>query len=104
MVSVWPEPPSAKPAEPSAGACDGQEALALCTSDTPNHNSEASSFSGAVQSRDVCRRYAEAAPHGFFVGRDCRKLPPLKDYRHPIFAYMWGISCAGKAVSLRYLA
>jgi hypothetical protein len=30
---VWPEPPSAKPAEPSAGVCDGQEALALCTSE-----------------------------------------------------------------------
>jgi len=36
MVSAWPEPPSAKLAEQSAGACDGQEELALCTSDTPN--------------------------------------------------------------------
>jgi len=35
MVSVWPEPLSAKPAEPSAGVCDGKEALALCTSETP---------------------------------------------------------------------
>ena len=33
MVSTWPELPSAKPAEPSAGVCDGQEALALCTSE-----------------------------------------------------------------------
>jgi hypothetical protein len=28
-VSAWPELPSAKPAEPSAVVCDGQEALAL---------------------------------------------------------------------------
>ena len=35
MVSAWPELPSAKPAEPSAGVYDGQEALALCTSETP---------------------------------------------------------------------
>jgi hypothetical protein len=35
MVSVWPEPLSAKPAEPSAGVCDGKEALALTTSETP---------------------------------------------------------------------
>ena len=36
-VSAWPELPSAKPDEPSAGACDGQEALALNTSETlPN--------------------------------------------------------------------
>ena len=45
MVSAWPELPSAKPDAPSAGVCDGQEALALCTSETPpnrrliNHNS-----------------------------------------------------------------
>ena len=102
MVSVWPEPPSAKPAEPSAGACDGQEALALCTSDTPNHNSEASSFSGAVQSRDVCRRYAEAAPHGFCVGRDCRKLLRKAIVTLPGLT-CGGSSCAGKAVRLRYL-
>jgi hypothetical protein len=35
MVSAWPEPPSAKPTEPSADVCDGQEALALCISKTP---------------------------------------------------------------------
>jgi hypothetical protein len=35
MVSAWPERLSAKPAEPSVGVCDGQEALALCTSETP---------------------------------------------------------------------
>ena len=35
-VSAWPELPSAKPAEPSAGVCDGQEALALCTNETPD--------------------------------------------------------------------
>jgi hypothetical protein len=48
MVSAWPERPSAKPAEPSADVCDGQEALALSTSETPpnwrliDHNSDAS--------------------------------------------------------------
>jgi hypothetical protein len=35
MVSAWPEPLSAKPDEPFVGVCDGQEALALCTSETP---------------------------------------------------------------------
>src|SRR5262245_22963984 len=29
MVSAWPEPPSARPAEPSAGVCDGREVFAL---------------------------------------------------------------------------
>jgi hypothetical protein len=33
MVFAWPELQSAKPAEPSAGGCGGQEALALCTSE-----------------------------------------------------------------------
>ena len=37
MVSAWPELPSAKPAELSAGACDGKEAFALCTSETPRN-------------------------------------------------------------------
>ena len=37
MVSAWPEPPSAKLAEPSAGVCDGQEVLALCTSEANEH-------------------------------------------------------------------
>jgi hypothetical protein len=35
MVSAWLELLSAKPAEPSAGVCDGQEARALNTSETP---------------------------------------------------------------------
>jgi hypothetical protein len=35
MVSAWPEPLSAKPAEPSAGVRDGKEAFALYTSETP---------------------------------------------------------------------
>ena len=38
MVSAWPEVPSAKPAEPSAGACDGQEALAFDTSEPTELN------------------------------------------------------------------
>src|SRR5262249_19367275 len=29
MVSAWPDPPSARPAEPSAGVCDGREVFAL---------------------------------------------------------------------------
>ena len=33
MVSAWPEPLSATAAGPPAGVCDGQEALALCTSE-----------------------------------------------------------------------
>jgi hypothetical protein len=33
MVSVWPEARSAKPADPSAGVCDGKEALELCASE-----------------------------------------------------------------------
>jgi hypothetical protein len=33
MVCAWPEPPFARPAAPSAGVCDGREALASCTSE-----------------------------------------------------------------------
>jgi hypothetical protein len=50
MVCAWPEQPSAKPAEPSAGVCDGQGALAPCTSEANrnwrpiDHKSSASSL------------------------------------------------------------
>jgi hypothetical protein len=51
MVSAWPEPLSAKPAGPSAGVCDGKEALASCTSEVNrnwrlmDHKSDASFLS-----------------------------------------------------------
>ena len=70
MVSAWPELRSAKPAEPSAGVCDGKEALARCTSETsPNwrlidHKSDASSASLApfsLDSRPLRRDQADAS-------------------------------------------
>jgi hypothetical protein len=33
MVSAWPEPPSARPAEPPAGVCDGWDIFAFGTSE-----------------------------------------------------------------------
>jgi len=47
MVSVRPEPLSAKPTEPSAGACDGKEALALCTSELASDRSVNVAYEGS---------------------------------------------------------
>jgi hypothetical protein len=39
----------------------------------------------------------------FSWGRDCRKFPPPKGYRHPIRAYLWGIYMRRKSCKLAFL-
>jgi hypothetical protein len=61
MVSAWPELPSAKPDEPSAGVCAGKEALALCTSE-PNRNWRLIDHKSDASSRSLSAAY-EATKH-----------------------------------------
>jgi hypothetical protein len=62
MVSAWPGPLSARPAEPSAGVCDGREVFALGTSE--RHRT-------GVDLSQIGRQFP-------FFGAHCHTLPWIK--------------------------
>jgi hypothetical protein len=83
MVSAWPELPSAKPAGPSAGACDGQEALALNTSEPPPNWRLIDHNSGGLERSPVDRRGCGRKRRYRLMSTVARPLRPFKQTDAP---------------------